>query len=135
MPGEEEPLRSLRQLRRLREAQSLQPSQVPQPEVRYRWRAAMTLGGITYGDPVQVDAAAVGRAVFGRSVMDMGKGEGLFVELVEPADLQDFLERLVRSEARVLPVRISRGGHRHRSWESIAKDSRLELQWLAAPAA
>ena len=86
------------------------------------WRAAMSLGGVAYGDPVQVDAAAVGRAVFGRSVMDMGNGEGLFVELVEPADLQDFLERLVRSEARVLPVRT----RRHRSWESIANGSRLE---------
>jgi len=50
----------------------------------------------------------------------------LFVELVGAADLQDFLERPVRAEARVLPIRASSGGHRHRSWESIANDSRLE---------
>ena len=69
------------------------------------------------GTPVSAD---------GKCVVDLGGGKFVFAEYVTAAGLQGWLDEAVADEARLLPIRLSPAGERHRSWTSVADDSRIE---------
>ena len=81
--------------------------------------------GIKFGDPV---ALPTGTAVSadGKALVDLGGGKYVPVKYVTLQDHAVFLDRAVADEARVLPLRRSPAGERHRAWPSVADDSREE---------
>eukprot|EP00747_Dinoflagellata_sp_TGD_P062592 gnl/TRDRNA2_/TRDRNA2_153082_c0_seq1.p1 gnl/TRDRNA2_/TRDRNA2_153082_c0~~gnl/TRDRNA2_/TRDRNA2_153082_c0_seq1.p1 ORF type:complete len:221 (+),score=47.01 gnl/TRDRNA2_/TRDRNA2_153082_c0_seq1:64-663(+) len=57
------------------------------------WRAAMPFGNITYGQPVTVTPAQAAKAVGNRTVVDIGQGNSICVELVAADKLDEFMAR------------------------------------------
>lgn len=75
----------------------------------------MTLGGYRHGDAVP-DHERSPSAIGNRSLHQLGPDEALFVEEVQPGDLEEFRTRAVSADARVLPVVRNRSGERERMW-------------------
>jgi hypothetical protein len=90
------------------------------------WRAAMTWRGVSYGDVVEVPLGHEGHGTPSRSMRRMADGSYIFIEYVTEAGLEEFLDRMVAGEARVLPVRYNAHGKRDRSLQSVVGRSREE---------
>ncbi|CAK0789751.1 unnamed protein product, partial [Prorocentrum cordatum] len=82
-----------------------------------RWVAAECFGGFRVGDdvPHQAGAGAIGD----KDIHRLADGSGLFVQYLRPADEQEFFDRIVASDARILPVRRNRLGRRERTWADM----------------
>ena len=88
------------------------------------WRAVVSIGKeVQYGDVVPDPAAHLILNAFGLS--ELPSGQTVPCERVEPGNIQDFFDRAVAHDARVLPVR-KLGSKRHRTWTSISSDSQEE---------
>ena len=75
------------------------------------WRAAMSWKHIRYGDEIPGHVSSPG-AIGGRDIHSVGAGEAIFVELVVPSELEEFLGRPVGADARITPIRRDRAGKR-----------------------
>ena len=65
-------------------------------------------------------------AADGKCVVDLGGGQFVFAQQVAPEDHQEWCDRALADEARVLPLRRSAKGDRSRSWSSVAEESTEE---------
>ncbi|CAK0822425.1 unnamed protein product, partial [Prorocentrum cordatum] len=82
-----------------------------------RWVAAECFGGFRVGDdvPHQAGAGAIGD----KDIHRLADGSGLFVQYLRQGDEQEFFDRIVASDARILPVRRNRLGRRERTWADM----------------
>ena len=46
-------------------------------------------------------------------------GKGLFVQYLQPSEEESFFDRIMASDARILPIRRSRNGRRERAWADM----------------
>lgn len=82
--------------------------------------------GFHYGDVVQTPAGFAGTGTPPRGVILLVDGSALFVEYVADASLEDFLDRAVAPDARLLPLRRDARGKRERTLASALEHSREE---------
>ena len=82
------------------------------------WRFAMSWKTFRYGDEL-VGHVRSDRALGSRDLHDVGGGKGVFVEYVTPDDEEEFFDRAVDADARVLPIRRNRQGRREITWKEM----------------
>ena len=85
------------------------------------WRCMMEWRGYHYGDPVVPPAGFAGQGVPPRAALALADGSSIFVEHVLDASLDEFMDRAVAGESRVLPVKMGPSGERHRTLESVVE--------------
>ena len=90
------------------------------------WRVAMEWRGHHYGDPIDPPAGFVGQGEPPRGVVLLEDGSGLFIEWVATANEGEFTDRAVAVDARILPVRVDRGGYRARTIDQVIEESTQE---------
>ena len=93
-----------------------------------KWLAAETAGSVSYGQEVQGVAAAYVKG--GKHVHRGASGEALFVECVDGADLQAFLQKPAQNDARLLPMRLNALGQPERSLKDVASECKeIKVSW------
>ena len=90
------------------------------------WRVAMEWKGHHYGDAIQPPAGFMGEGQPPRGVVLLEDGSGLFIEWVTTANEGEFTDRAVAVDARVLPVRVDRGGFRNRTIDQVIEEANQE---------